>query len=172
MLGGTLVVLGATLLKLTEFGVLVGIGGRVIIGLLVFGVVSASGYYLLKVPILVLRSVRYPVEAQARLWDDRVKDAANRADGGPRVFPTASHRLSLPEEFLDWITMEGDPVLVVIGTQHLQAAEDLRSRNRREKHRLQAGEIAMTRGLRTSLLAVAIFMGLIAVSFVETGGVG
>jgi hypothetical protein len=170
VLGGTLLALGAVLIKLTDKAWAFPFGWRICAAALVVLAVVVASYFMLKVPILVLRSVRYPDEAKIQYWRDMGREREARRKTGEANRPTASYHLDLPEQFLDWVTVESDPALVVIGTQHLKAAEDLRARNRREKHRLQAGEVALTNGLRASWIIVAIFIGLIAVSFVHGGG--
>lgn len=162
VLGGTVVAMGLTLTRIDRLDLPTwAIVALAIVNLVLLG---CCLWYLMRVPVFALRSVVFPTQAeqtyQRSLTSGHPGTERDKApDDHPNIstplrVPTASHELILPPEFLDYAVMKIESGTAIVAAQILQAAEELRERNLREKHRIQAGEESLTVGLRWVFVAI------------------
>lgn len=196
LLGGTVVAVAlalgrATRLDLDPWAV----GVLLALNLVVLG---ACVFFLLQVPVLLLHSVVFPFAAAMTLRKDLYKKlveleacesqtemaafeppsrspsktdpeagSTNQRPMGFRA-PSASHELLLPVEFLEFASTNADSGMTIVSAQILQASEDLRARNLREKHRIQAGERALVNGLRCVFVAIIVVIAQFSLGLMGT----
>ncbi|MEM7628722.1 MAG: hypothetical protein AAF356_04785 [Planctomycetota bacterium] len=131
---------------------------------------------LVGVVVFLLNSRAFPAPAaRAVLKDHRkanVPEVATPVEGDAfieadrRLTSTASLELALPDEFIEWIEKNADPMAVIIASQVIHAAQDLQRRNAKERYRLRAGEESLVLGMRFTLgyaLAFVTLFGLLLV---------
>lgn len=155
VLGGTVVAMGLTLTRIDRLDL--SLWAIVILTIVNLVLLGCCLFYLMRVPIFLLRSVVFPIKAENSYQKDvtlpplgspRGEVSQAHGETPPLRVPTASHELILPAEFLEYAAMKTESGTAIVAAQILQAAEELRERNLREKHRIQAGEESLTVGLR------------------------
>lgn len=155
VLGGTVVAMGLTLTRIDRLDL--PLGAIIILAAINLGLLGCCLFYLMRVPVFLLRSVVFPTKAESSYQKGLTSSPPGSARGDvsgvpsetpPLRVPTASHELILPAEFLEYAAMKTESGTAIVAAQVLQASEELRERNLREKHRIQAGEESLTVGLR------------------------
>ena len=178
VLGGTVVAMGLTL---TRTRMELPLWAVLIFTVISLGLLGFCLFYLIRVPVFLLRSVVFPTQAENSYKQDIVGQLAEierseqpvmetetSGESGAKTqrVPTASHELILPAEFLEYAGTKADSSTAIVAAQILQAAEELRERNLREKHRIQAGEESLTVGLRWVFGAIIVILAQFFLGFI------